>query len=307
MSVLKVAVSARALFDLEESNKLFLKKGAKAFIKHTRKNQDIPLGQGVAFPLVKALLKLNEINPNKELVEIVVITSFVPACGIRILRSITHHELDINRSNFTGDVPIVDYLDAFKVDLLLTKSDEDAQAAVKRGIAAAIMYDIPETAKHEGNQIKIAFDGDAVLFSDESERIYKAHKLPAFIKHEVRNAEKPMNDGPFANVLRTINELQKYKIDGKKPFRLALVTARGGGASERVINTFDAWGIEIDELHLLSGNEKAGLLKAFRPHIFFDDQDVHVLPASEHVPAGRVPYKTPMVKSEEIKLKESAG
>lgn len=299
MGTLKVAVSARALFDLEQSHVLFLEKGPEAFVAHTREMQDAPLSPGVAFPLIKGLLNLNKLSGREEpLVEVVVITSFAPAAGIRILKSIAHHELPIVRSSFTGNVPTIDYLDAFGVDLLLSKSTEDAQAAIRHGIAAAIMYDLPQAGDLDDDpQIRIAFDGDAVLFSDESERVYKTRQLSGFLENEKRNVNIPLADGPFAKVLRIINELQQCEINGRKPFRIALVTARGGDARERVLRTFDAWGLSVDEAHFLSGFPKAGILKAFGPHIFFDDQDAHVSQASEVVPSGLVPWANPLEES----------
>lgn len=297
MKTLKIAVSARALFDLEEANEIFLSKGEHAFVEHTKQMQDTPLSPGVAFRFVKALLDLNDlVKEGPPLVEVMVMTSFVPEAGVRILRSIAHHRLNIRKSSFTGNVPIVDYLEAFDVDLLLSRSATDAQEAVRRGIAAAIMYDMPKSDEGDAGdgQIRIAFDGDAVLFSDESERIYKRDKLPAFLEHEKLFAEVPMNEGPFANVLRSLHEIQKYTRNGKKVVRIAVVTARGGEACERVINTFDYWGVTVDEVHYLSGASKAALLRAFGPHIFFDDQDVHVKPASEVVPSGRVPWIKPL-------------
>lgn len=295
METLKVAVSARALFDLEESHAFFLEKGPEAFVAHMRETRDIPLSPGVAFPLIKGLLNLNTLTSREQpLVEVMVITSFVPEAGTRILRSIDHHALPIVRSSFTGNVPTVGYLEAFGVDLLLSKSADDAQAAIRRGIAAAVMYDLPKSGELDSDpQIRIAFDGDAVLFSDESERVYKAKKLAGFLENEKLNVNVPLADGPFAKVLRTINELQKHDIGGRKPFRIALVTARGGDSRERVLRTFDSWGLSVDEAHFLSGFPKAGILKAFRPHIFFDDQDAHVGPASEVVPSGLVPWITP--------------
>lgn len=296
MQTLRVAVSARALFDLEESNEIFLRQGAEAFVEHTREMQDAPLAPGAAFPLVKSLLALNKLAPDgRRLVEVMVITSFTPAAGLRVLKSIEHHGLPIRRASFTGNVPITEYLEAFGTDLFLSRSSDDAQQAATKGIAAAIMYDRP---RDEGGlddlPIRIAFDGDGVLFSDESERIYKLHKLPAFLENEKRNAQVPMNDGPFANVLRAIHRFQSYEFNGESVVRTILVTARGGEASERVLRTFDAWGIHLDEVHYLDGSPKAGLLKAFDPHIFFDDQEAHVGPASEIVPSGRVLWPEPL-------------
>jgi 5'-nucleotidase len=291
METLKVAVSARALFDLEESHALFLEKGPEAFVAHTREMQEVPLAPGAAFPLIKGLLNLNKLSGKEPMVEVIVITSFAPSAGIRILRSIAHHGLPIVRSSFTGGSPVVDYLEAFGVDLLLSKSAGDAQQAIRRGIAAAIMYDPPGFSDLDNDpQIRIAFDGDAVIFSDESERIYQTKSLVGFLENEAANVNVPLAEGPFAKVLRTIYELQKHEIAGRKPFRVALVTARGGAARERVLRTFDAWQITVDEAFFLSGFSKAGILKAFRPHIFFDDQDAHVGPASEVVPSGRVPW-----------------
>jgi 5'-nucleotidase len=300
MEALRVAVSARALFDLEVSHALFLERGADAFIEHTRSLQDEPLEPGVAFPLIKGLLNLNSLSdPSNPLVDVIVVTSFVPEAGVRILKSIDHHNLPILRSSFTGNVPTADYLEAFGVDLLLSKSVEDAQEAIHRGIAAAIMYNLPKMEELDDDpQIRIAFDGDAVAFSDESERIYKTQRLNAFLENEKTKVNIPLPDGPFAKVLRKINELQQYRIEGRKPFRLALFTARGGVSRERVLRTFDSQGLIVDEAHFLSGFPKTGLLKAFRPHIFFDDQDVHVGPASEVVPSGRVPYREPMPEVE---------
>lgn len=295
MATLKVAVSARALFDLEESHTLFLEEGAAAFIEHSRELREVPLAPGVAFPLVRGLLNLNTLADRPDpLVEVIVVTSFVPEAGIRILRSLNHHGLPIARTSFTGNVPTVNYLDAYGVDLLLSKSADDAQAAIRRGIAAAVMYDLPKWGELDDDpQIRIAFDGDAVLFSDESERVYKARKLSGFLENEKLNVNVPLPDGPFAKVLRIINELQQCDIGGRKPFRIALVTARGGDARERVLRTFDSWGLTVDEAHFLSGFPKAGILKAFRAHIFFDDQDAHVGPASEVVPSGLVPWVNP--------------
>jgi 5'-nucleotidase len=292
---LKIAVSARALFDLDEANKLFLEQGPDAFIANMNEHREEPFAPGVAFPLIKGVLNLNTLARTEQpLVEVLIITSFSPAAGVRILRSLSHHGLPILPASFiTGNIPVVDYLEAFEVDLLLSKSKEDVEQAVDRGIAGALMYNPPRFDDLANDpQIRIAFDGDAVIFDEASEKVYQRSRLTGFLEHEKQKVDIPLSDGPFAKVLRTINELQKHTINGVKPFRIALMTARGGEARERVLRTFDAWGIHPDEAHFLSGFKKAGVLKAFRPHIFFDDQDAHVGPASEVVPAGLVPWKS---------------
>lgn len=289
---LTVAVSARSLFDLEKSHRVFKRKGLAAYLDHVRRHEDVPLDPGPAFPLVRALLRLNEMDFGR-VVEVIAVSSIHPEAGLRIVNSMAAHGLAVRRASFTGGAPIVPYLKGFGVDLLLTKSRDDAQHAVDAGMAAAMMYDSPSAGSPDDEQIRIAFDGDAVIFSDESERIYKTQGIDAFLAHEAAKAKEPLAEGPFAKLLRTIQHLQRNAPEGRKPFRIALVTARGGNARERVLRTLRAWDIEIDEAHFLSGHRKDLILQAFRPHIFFDDQDVHVKPASKLVPAALVPWRNP--------------
>lgn len=294
---LKVAVSARSLFDLEESHSVFeLEKNLDAYLAHARSRQEEPLEPAAAFPLMRALLNLNKLVPQSTpLVDATIVSSIHPQAGLRIINSLAHHDLPIKRTTFTGGAPTVPYLKAYGVDLFLSKSAEDAQQAVNAGIAAAVMYDTPKDGGplFDDFQIKLAIDGDAVIFTDASERIYKAggeNGLRDFLEHEHLMAREPLEEGPFAKMLKVIAALQAVRIDGRKPFRIILVTARGGNSRERVLRTFDAWGMEIDEIHFLSGFKKAPILQVIRPHIFFDDQEVHVGPASQIVPSGLVPW-----------------
>lgn len=286
---LTVAVSARALFDLEKSHRVFQTKGLDAYLEHVRKNEEVPLERGPAFPIAKALLGLNDLAGDGPVVEVMAVSSIHPEAGLRIVNAIAAHGLQIKRASFTGGQPISPYLKAFDVDMLLTRSRDDAQEAVDAGMAAAMMYHSKPSPEDDEGPIKIAFDGDAVLFSDESERIYKSQGIGAFLDHEAAKAHEPMAEGPFARILRAIHRIQKMAVGGRKPFRIALITARGGNARERVLRTLKAWDIELDEAHFLSGYRKDRILEAFRPHIFFDDQDVHVRPASKVVPSGLVP------------------
>lgn len=288
---LTVAVSARSLFDLEKSHRVFKREGLEAYLEHVRKNEDEALKPGPAFPLVQALLRLNDLLP-EPVVDVLAVSSVQPEAGLMIITAMEAHNLPVRRASFTGGAPIAPYLKGYDVDLLLTKSKTDAQEAVNAGIAAAMMYDGPGRLYGEDDgQIRIAFDGDAVIFSDESERIYKNEGIEGFLANEKARAMEPLAEGPFAKLLRTIQRLQKTTTNGIKPFRIALVTARGGNARERVLRTFRAWDIAIDEAHFLSGYRKDRILEAFRPHIFFDDQDVHVKPASLIVPSALVPWK----------------
>ena len=291
---LVIAVSSRALFDMDESNDIFIEKGINDYLKHHSKNENKPLKPGTAFPLVKKLISLNNLSANSPFVEVIVVSNVHPDVGLRIIKSIDHYELDIKKSAFTGSSDVVPYLSAFGVDLLLSKSIEDTQRAVDAGIPAASLYSTPKSISEleKENQIRIAFDGDAVIFSDESEAIYKEKGLEAFLEFEEKMAKNPMTEGPFTKFLQTIQKIQNLSNAEVKPFRLALVTARGSKARERVLRTLRAWEIDIDETFFLSGMEKSEVLKAFRPHIFFDDQDVHLKPASQHVPSAKVPYRS---------------
>lgn len=292
---LRIAVSARSLFDLESSHAVFEMEGLESYTKYIRENEGTPLAPGPAFPLVKALLRANRvIEGSAPMIEVIMASGVHPIMGNWIVSSIEHHDLDIPRASFTSGGFILPYLQAFEVDLLLSKSMEDAQEAINAGMAAAVMYDteMSDELLSDDGGIRIALDGDSVIFSDESERIYQEGGLAAFQENEIANAHIPMNEGPFAPILRKIAQIQKVAEPKHKLFRIALVTARGGVARTRVFNTLDAWGMEVEEAHFLSGYKKKQILAAFRPHLFLDDQHTHVGPAAELMPAGRVPYRT---------------
>ena len=290
---LVVGISSRALFDLEEENKIFEEQGLEAYSKYQLEHENDILKPGPAFPLVKALHNLN-CGDNK-LTEIIIMSKNNTSTSMRIFNSIKHYGLDITRAALVSGMSIAPYLNAFKTDLFLSASEEDVQEAINANIAAGIICtgkDFPIDTGEEISQIKIAFDGDAVIFSDESERIYKEQGMLAFEEHEEKNAKRPLPEGPFAKLLKTISLVQK-QFDGQSiPIRTALVTARNAPAHERVIRTLRAWDVRIDEAFFLGGIPKSEVLRAFGAHIFFDDQTVHTEPASNIVPAARVPYKT---------------
>lgn len=296
---LVIAVSSRTLFNMEESNRIFIEQGIEKYIEHQIEKEEIPLKPGVAFPLVKALLELNKYHETDRLVEVIVASNVHPQAGLRIIKSIQHYNLDIKKSAFTGGRDVVPYLSAFETDLLLSRSETDTQRALDAGIPSALMFgELRRNNNQSDEEIRIAFDGDAVIFSEDSEKIYQTEGLEAFLAHEKAKAKDPMTEGPFAKFLRTLQKIQNKTGLVKKPFRIAIVTARGDNARERVLQTLRAWNIHVDEVFFLSGMPKAKILKAFNPHIFFDDQEHHVSPASKLVPSGRVPYH----KDSELKL-----
>ncbi len=291
---LVVGVSSRALFDLSLENEIFEREGVDAYCKYQVEHENEILKPGPGFKLIKALLNINTLKGQNGRVEVIVMSRNSADTSLRVFNSIEYYGLNITRAVLASGGSLAPYLSAFKTDLFLSAYEDDVQCAINSGIAAGIIctdvgseYDVNDVLK----QIRIAFDGDAVLFTDESEMIYQAEGLEAFEENEKKNADKPLPQGPFAKFLKTISDLQKEFPPEETPIRTALVTARSAPAHERVIRTLRAWNVRIDEAFFLGGISKRDVLEAFGAHIFFDDQAIHTTPASEVVPSARVPYK----------------
>lgn len=284
---LVIAISSRALFDLETENKIFEEKGVDEYAKFQLEHEDDILKIGTAYPLIQALLSLND-KFEDPIVEVIIMSRNSPETGLRVFNSIDSHGLNIVRAAFTGGEVIAKYISAFDVDLFLSKNEEDVQDAINNGYAAALIYDSPKHFEPDNNQIRIAFDADAVVFSPESERIFKDEGLEAFQQHEKDNAYTDLHEGPFAKFLRTISLI---KEKDQNLIKIAIVTSRDSPAHKRVIFTLRHWGVKVDEAFFLGGVNKKEVLRAFNAHIFFDDQDVHVKPASTVIPASRVPIR----------------
>jgi len=213
------------------------------------------------------------------------------ATSLRITKSIQKYNLDIQRSAWTGGNDIAKYLKPFKVDLFLSANEHDVQNAINEGIASARILPYENLDDEFSKQVKIAFDGDAVLFSEESEVIYKTQGLEAFLEHEKKNVSNAMKDGPFAQLLRVISNIQAKYPEEQTPIRTALITARNSPAHERVIRTLSDWNVRLDEAFFLGGVDKYEVVKAFGADIFFDDQDVHLETTSKQTPSAKVLYK----------------
>ncbi|WP_417222617.1 5'-nucleotidase [Amphritea sp.] len=290
--VLVIGVSSRALFDLEHENSIYQQQDVEAYRRYQYEHENTLLGKGTAFHLVKALLSLNKLS-DERLVEVVVMSKNSPDTGLRILKSIQHYDLDITRSAFTGGDPLSPFLQAYSVDLLLTRHSDDAQVAIDtQDCAAALIYDPPESYQPDHDKIRIAFDADAVLFSDESEYIYKTEGLERFQQNESDKEDIALPDGPFAKLVRVLSRLNRKLGADRSPLRLSIVTARNGPAHLRVIKTLRAWDVNVDQAFFLGGMSKEPVLSALRPHIFFDDQPAHLIQASKHVPSSQVPYRS---------------
>lgn len=284
---LVVAISSRALFDLEEGHEIYIKQGVEAYCRYQIEHEDEILEPGVAFTLVKKLLSLNDNNSAADKVEVILLSKNSADTGLRIFNSIEHYHLPIVRAAFTSGDSLYRYIEPFGTDLFLSAEPNDVRGALEKGYAAAAILPSASRSNDDG-PLRIAFDGDAVLFSDEAEKIYRESGLEAFDAFEQSAANKPLPGGPFKDFLASLHRLQKEYSVNDSPIRTALVTARGAPAHERVIRTLRAWDIRIDEAIFLGGKSKGEFLKAFGADIFFDDQTGHCESAAEHVPSAQV-------------------
>ena len=282
---LVVAISSRALFDFEDENRVFEQEGEAAYIALQYARLDVPAREGVAFPLVKKLLAF---GPNH--VEVVVLSKNDPVSGLRVFRSAKQAGLAIERGVFTRGRNPYHYLDSLKANLFLSANEADVIGALSAKVPAARVYpESRQAASRHADEVRIAFDGDAVLFSDEAESVYQREGLDAFTRHETSRALQPLPPGPFKPLLEALHRLQSEKNSAIR-IRTALVTARSAPAHERAINTLMNWNISVDEAMFLGGLDKGAFLKAFEPDFYFDDQRGHIDSARAHVAAGHVPF-----------------
>ena len=286
---LVVAISSRALFDLEEENRVFEQSDDRAYMKLQLERLEEPAKPGVAFSLIKKLLAFNTAgNEATQRVEVVILSRNDPVSGLRVFRSVQTHELSVARGVFTRGREPWRYLSPLQANLFLSANPNDVKAALLMGFPAATVATHSVRAKDTfPNEVRIAFDGDAVLFSDEAEQVFQRDGLPAFQQHERDKAVQPLPDGPFKPLLIALQRLQQAGTPRMR-LRTALVTARSAPAHERAIRTLMNWNIEVDEAMFLGGLAKGEFLREFEPDFFFDDQTGHVNSAAQHVPAGHV-------------------
>ena len=305
---LVVAISSRALFDFEEENRVFEEgmaseppaggKRDAAYMQLQLARLDVPAKPGVAFSLVKKLLAFNDVpavadetsssDKPPQHVEVVILSRNDPVSGMRVFRSAQHYGLNIQRGTFNRGEPPWRYLKPLHANLFLSTHLSDVRAALDAGVPAAQVYPHSALASDaHPNEVRIAFDGDAVLFSDEAERVFQSHGLNAFQQHERENAAQPLLAGPFKPLLEALHRLQQAGTSRMR-IRTALVTARSAPAHERAIRTLMDWTIEVDEAMFLGGLAKGEFLREFEPDFFFDDQTGHVNSAAMHVPSGHV-------------------
>ena len=289
-AALVVAITARALFHLEDGHRVFESEGIEAYARYQRARENDVLPPGIAFPLVTKLLALNAgAPPERPRVEVILLSRNSSDTGLRIFNAIEHYGLKITRAVFTSGAEVYPYIQPFGAHLFLSANPASVQAALEHGVAAATI--LPAEAAEQGHpELRIAFDGDAVVFGDESERISQQGGLAAFHAHEAEKAHEPLSGGPFKGFLSALHELQADFPPEHCPIRTALVTARSAPAHKRVILTLREWGVRLDESLFLGGRDKGPFLKAFGADLFFDDSRQNIDSARRHVAAGHVPH-----------------
>lgn len=286
---LVIAISSTALFDLAESHSIYENKGLDAYAQYQIEHENEILKPGVAFNLVRKLLKINE-GKNNPLVEVILLSRNSADTGLRVFNSIQHYKLGIIRAVFSSGESPYSYIQAFGSHLFLSTHIEDVQKTLEAGYAAATIMPSAAT-NNESEELRIAFDGDSVIFSDEAERIYQEKGLEAFASSEAKNAETPLAGGPFKAFLRALHKIQQSFPDKTCPIRTALVTARSAPSHERVIKTLRHWNVRLDEAIFLGGLAKGEFLRAFKADFFFDDQRGHCESAtSSQVASAHVPH-----------------
>lgn len=284
---LTVAISSRALFDLDASDAVYREQGLEAYRRYQIERETEPLEPGPGYHFVAKLLRINELLGARR-VDIVLLSRNSADTGLRVFNSIATHGLEIVRAAFSSGASPYRYARAFDCDLFLSAEAEDVVRALESGVAAATLLPTDQS-RNPAAALKIAFDGDAVLFSDQAERVYAQHGLPAFERAEAQAADRPLGGGPFKPFLEGLHRLQReFKDDC--PIRTALVTARGAPAHERVIKTLRSWDIRLDESLFLGGLDKAAFLQAYEADVFFDDHPDNCAAAPGHVAAGHVPH-----------------
>jgi 5'-nucleotidase len=294
---LVIGLASSALFNLDESDKVFQKLGEDAYRKYQRKHQDKVLEKGVAYPFIKRLLSLNEIDPENPLVEVVLLSKNDPDTGLRVMNSIEHYGLSMTRALFLQGGKPHKYIKALDISLFLSAHEEDVKEAISNGASAGQVLDSQINDDEDDKELRISFDFDGVIADDTSESVYAKDGIDSFLEHEKKMANVPVNAGPLQEFLQKISIIQKRELKYKEKdkayepkLKVSIVTARSAPSHERVINTMRTWEIMVNEAFFLGGIEKKKVLEVLNPHIFFDDQKLHLEKSSDVLPSVHIPF-----------------
>ena len=295
---LVIAVASSALFRLDVADEIYRSKGLSAYRKYQREHEDSVLEPGIAFPFIRRFLKFNELFPETQPVEVVLLSHNDPDTGNRVLRCIDHYGLDITRSAFLTDGRPVDYIDAYNVSLFLSGNEADVRDAIRSGFAAGYVLDSKLNDDENDAELRVAFDFDGVLADDSAEQVYQSGGIDQFWKSETRQSGVPLGPGPLADLFTKLSRLHTMEEERKSAdpsyhrfLRTAIVTARSGPAQWRLVTTLRDWNITVDQTFTLGGMSKSRILKRLRPHIYFDDQwSPHLESAKEYTPSVHIPF-----------------
>jgi 5'-nucleotidase len=294
---LVIGIASSALFDLSESEAVFRDEGEESYRRYQEEHLDDPFRSGVAFPFIRRLLSLNDLTgADDPLVEVIVLSRNDPDTGLRVMRSISHHTLSITRAIFTqGRSPYL-FMPVLNMSLFLSANEDDVRNAIAQGHPAGQVLASAYT-DDSSDELRIAFDFDGVLASDESEQVFQRHGLQEFQHHETANAVAPLNPGPLRDFLANINRIQKREEQKRQEcesysrrVRVSIVTARSAPAHERAVASLKAWGLTVNDAFFLGGIDKGAIMPVLRPHIFFDDQRTHLVSTAQSVPSVHVPF-----------------
>lgn len=294
---LVVGVASSALFDLTESDKFFRDNGEMKYRTYQDERIDETLTPGVAFPFVKRLLGLDDLRPYDPLVEVIVLSKNDPTTGLRVMRSVAAHELEVTRAIFTQGASPYEYIEALEMSLFLSANRADVDAALKAGHPAGHVLASTALYNDDDQSLRIAFDFDGVLASDESEKIYQSGDLGTYMDHESIHRADALQEGLLKPLLADLNRIQALEEERSRAdqgyearLRIALVTARNAPAHERAVNSLRKWGVEVNDAFFLGGIAKSRILQVMRPHLFFDDQELHLTGAAQYAAGVHIPY-----------------
>lgn len=294
---LVIGVASSALFDLRESDAVFREQGEERYREYQREHLDDVLEPGVAFPFIRRLLDLNDLSDRERLVEVVILSRNDPETGMRVMRSVARHGLDITRAIFMQGRAPYRFMEPLRMSLFLSANEDDVREAIDMGFAAGRV--VGRAQPDDGDtDLRIAFDFDGVLADDSAERVFQSEGLDGYQESESALAEVPLSRGPMADFLEKINRIQGIEesksLDDPSGYRrrvhVAVVTARSAPAHERAINSIGQWGLRVNDAFFLGGIDKGPILEVLRPHIFFDDQRRHVEGAALSTPSVHIPF-----------------
>lgn len=294
---LVVGISSNALFDLKKEDDIFRNQGLDAYREYQIDNKTKILNKGVAFPFIKRLLHINDIYSDKKPIEVVLLSKNSPETGIRIFNSIKHYNLDITRGAFMSGKPVYEYIPAFNISLFLTTDEKDVKLAIKANYPAGRVIRTKIKDDEDISELRVAFDFDGVIADDEAEKVYKEKGLNEYYKYEVEHSQEALNPGPLADFFKKLSFFQELesKKEAKDPnykkiLKTAIITARNSPAHERAVNTLKEWGVTVNEMFLLGGIEKKRILNIMKPHLYFDDQIIHLDDSIENIPLVHIPF-----------------